>query len=559
MTTDERAEGAATPDLDAVVVGAGFSGLYMLHRLRGLGLRVRVFEAGGGVGGTWFWNRYPGARCDIESWDYSYSFDPELDQEWEWTERYPAQPEIRAYLEHVADRYGLREDITLDTRVASARFDDDTGLWRVRTNRGHDVTARYVVMATGCLSAARTPDIPGMERFAGETCHTGRWPLEGVEFEGKRVAVIGTGSSGVQAIPVIAEQAAHLTVFQRTATFSVPARNRELGADEKRHIKETYPDRRRLTRESPTGTTVVRGDRSATEVPPDERRAAFEQRWERGGAGLPAAFTDVLTDRRANDAASEFVRSKIREIVEDPETADRLCPRDVPIAAKRLCVDTGYYATYNNEHVELVDVRAHPIEEITREGVRTSEGTHRYDVIVFATGYDAMTGALSRIDIRGRHGLSLREKWSAGPVTYLGLATAGFPNLFVVAGPGSPSVLTNVVVSIEHHVEWLVELLERMDSAGVRHVEATEDAEVRWVEHVNELASRTLYPEANSWYLGANVPGKPRVFMPYPGGLVAYREACRRVADNDYEGFSLTPAAADRTDVEPPAPLSEAG
>ncbi|TDD90643.1 NAD(P)/FAD-dependent oxidoreductase [Saccharopolyspora karakumensis] len=556
MRADER--GDAIADLDVVVVGAGFSGLHALHRMRGLGLATRVFEAGGGVGGTWFWNRYPGARCDVESWDYSYSFDPELDQEWEWSERYPAQPEIRAYLDHVADRYRLRDGITLDTRVTSAHFDDGTGLWRVRTDRGHDVTARYVVMATGCLSAARIPDFRGAERFRGRTYHTGQWPEDGVDFRGSHVAVIGTGSSGVQAIPLIAEQATSVTVFQRTATFSVPARNRALSPQEQRRIKETYPERRRLTRDSPTGTTVVRGDRSAIEVSPEERRVAFEQRWEHGGSGLPAAFDDVLLNPRSNDAAAEFVRSKIREIVEDPQVAERLCPQGVPIGAKRLCVDTGYYATYNAEHVELVDVRENPIEEITAEAVRTSARTHPCDAIVFATGYDAMTGALARIDIRGRNGLSLREKWSAGPVTYLGLATAGFPNLFVVAGPGSPSVLTNVVVSIEHHVEWLGELLTRVESGGIRHVEATEEAEARWVEHVNELAVRTLYPQANSWYLGANVPGKPQVFMPYPGGLVAYRETCARVAERDYEGFTLTPAPVGRTCADSAAPLKEA-
>ncbi|PTR24836.1 cyclohexanone monooxygenase [Rhodococcus sp. OK519] len=530
----------AEPTYDVVVVGAGFAGLYTLHSLRRRGMSVRLFEAGSGVGGTWFWNRYPGARCDVDSADYSYSFDDALQQDWVWTERYPAQPEILRYLEHVADRFGLREDITFGTRVTSAHFDDARGLWTVTTDGGDTVTARWTVMATGPLSSARIPDIAGLATFTGDIHHTASWPEHGVDFGGKRVGVIGTGSSGVQAIPVIAEQAAELTVFQRTPGFVLPARNRPLGPGELAEIKADYPTRRQLQRESHGGWILPPPVGLALETAPEVRIKEYETRWAVGGLAFQTTFGDVMTDAAANETAAEFVRSKIRETVTDPATAEALCPKGYPLGAKRVCVGTDYYETYNRDNVQLVDLHATPIEEIVPEGIRTDAGVHELDAIVFATGFDAMTGALGAIDIRGRGGVRLRDTWEAGPRTYLGVAVAGFPNLFVLAGPGSPSVLSNVVVSIEQHVEWVIGYLDHMRETGARFAEATPRAQDEWVDHVTGIAVGSLYMQANSWYLGANVPGKPRIFMPYLGGVGNYRNLCTQVASDGYRGFSTT-------------------
>ena len=529
----------ATPErLDAVIVGAGFAGLYAIHRLRGLGFSVRAFEAGAGVGGTWYWNRYPGARCDVESLDYSYSFSDELQQEWRWSERYAPQPEILRYLEHVADRFDLRRDIRLETRVTAAAWDEAAARWTVETDRGDHVSARFLVMATGCLSDAQLPPIPGRETFAGRAYHTGRWPHEGVDFTGQRVGVIGTGSSAIQSIPIIAGQAARLFVFQRTPNFSVPAHNTPLDPELERRVKADYAAFRRAARESRVGFVVERSGESALAVSPAERRREYERRWARGGLGFGATYADLLTSEAANVTAAEFFQEKIREIVRDPAVADALTPRDYPLGTKRMCVDTGYYATFNREHVTLVDLRKTPIEAITPQGVRTVEREYAVDSLVFATGFDAMTGALLRIDLRGRGGTTLREAWAAGPRAYLGLAVAGLPNLFAITGPGSPSVLSNMVVSIEQHVDWIADCLVHLRDRRLASIEATPAAQEAWMEHVGALGAMTLYPRARSWYMGANVPGKPRVFMPYVGGVGVYRQRCDEIAARGYEGFT---------------------
>ena len=531
-------------EYDAVVVGAGFAGLYMLHQLRIQGLSVRLFEAADGVGGVWYWNRYPGARCDVESADYSYSFDPDLEQEWHWPEKFAAQPEIMRYTNHVADRYDLRPHIQLATRVTSAAYDEDGDRWEVSTDRGDVVRARFVFMATGCLSVARTPDYPGRGDFRGESHHTGAWPHEPVDLAGKRVGVIGVGSSGTQLIPTVAEVAAHLYVFQRTPNFTVPALNAATDEDYETAVKATYRERRAFTRQTASGLNRDMNRQSALETSPEERARIYEEYWNGAGFGFILAFSDLLRSREANQTAVDFLTGKIREQVRDPAVADLLSPKDYPFGAKRPSVDTGYYAAFNRPNVTLVDVRTAPIQEITEKGLRTADNEYEFDILVFATGFDAMTGALDNIDVRGRGGQSLRDKWAAGPRTYLGVSSAGFPNLFMIAGSGSPSVLTNVMASIEQHVEWLTDLVASMRSHDVTSVEATLEAEDAWVDHVNEIADLTLYPQANSWYLGANVPGKPRVFMPYPGGLRAYRRKCNEVAEAGYEGFVLTSLTA---------------
>ena len=531
---------------EAVIIGAGFAGLYMLHRLRGLGIPAIILEAADGVGGTWYWNRYPGARCDVESMQYSFSFDEALQQEWKWSERFASQPEILAYANHVADRYDLRRDIRFGTRVESAQFDEKAGRWIIRTDRGETFSARWCVMATGCLSAARVPDFPGLGSFRGRWYHTGFWPHEDVDFTGQRVAVIGTGSSAIQSIPVIAEQATELTVFQRTPNFSIPTRNKPMDAEYEAWWKSDYANHRRRAREMRTGILYEIDPRSAMEVEEAERQRVYEGRWQIGGTAFMGAFTDLLTSQASNDTASEFVRGQIRALVKDRETAELLAPRNHPIGTKRICVDSHYYETFNRPNVRLVDVSRAPIEAITPDGLRTAEAAYAVDAIVFATGFDAMTGTLQKIDIAGRGGERLAEKWAAGPRTHLGLMTAGFPNLFMITGPGSPSVLSNMIVSIEQHVDWLTDCLAHLRARGLDCIEPTQEAEDAWVAHVNEVAHRTLYPQANSWYMGANVPGKPRVFMPYVGGVGTYRQICDEVAAKGYEGFRLGLAAPAR-------------
>jgi len=527
-------------NVDVAVIGAGFSGLYMLHKLRALGLTARVYEAGAGVGGTWYWNRYPGARVDIESQEYSYSFSEELENDWQWSERYAAQPELLRYLNHVAERFDLMRDIQLNTRVTAAIFDEKTDHWALATEHGERIVARFCVMATGCLSVTNDPNFPGQDSFKGETYHTGRWPHEGVDFTGKRVGVIGTGSSAIQSIPQIAKQADHVWVFQRTPNYSVPAHNGPLDPEVMKAWRANRAENRRLQRVSSGGfLSADPSERLALDVPEDERKRAFDDRWGRGGFSIGAAFADLSVDPQANATAAAYVAEKIKSIVKDQAVAETLTPKSYPFGTKRLCVDTGYYETFNRPNVTLVDVRAAPIETITPSGLRTSQEDYALDAIIFAIGFDAMTGALGRIDIRGRGGLALKDAWAEGPRTYLGLMVAGFPNLFTITGPGSPSVLSNMVVSIEQHVEWITDCIGYMSDHQLHVMEATPDAQDAWVSHVNEVADLTLYPQANSWYLGANVPGKPRVFMPYIGGVGAYREKCEQVAANGYEGFVL--------------------
>ncbi len=524
---------------DAVIIGAGFGGLYMLHRLRGQGMDVRVFEAGTDVGGTWYWNRYPGARCDVESMEYSYQFDEELQQEWEWTERYAAQPEILAYIRHVADRFQLRDDIQFETRVEAAAWDEESGTWTVTTGDGEQYRANFVIAATGCLSVPNEPDIPGRESFAGETYHTGRWPHEAVDFTGKRVGVIGTGSSAIQSVPIIAEQASELYVFQRTPAYSVPAQNGPLDPELQQRIKARYPDLREGNKREMVGFGARHpgNDGYAMEMTPQEREEQFERHWKLGGLLYLRCFGDLTFDQEANDAAAEFVRKKIREIVRDPETAEKLCPYN-NIMGKRLCADSGYFEAFNRPNVHLVDVAADPIECITATGIKTAAADYELDSIVFATGFDAMTGALNRIDIRGRGGLSLREKWSQGPRTYLGLEVAGFPNLFIITGPGSPSVFTNMVPSIEQHVDFIADCIAWMRERQLRTIEAEQRAEDDWVDHVNTVADATLLPQTDSWYVGANIPGKPRVFMALLG-FPEYCDRCDEIVANGYEGFAF--------------------
>ncbi len=526
---------------DAIVAGAGFAGLYMLYRLRNAGFTVKVLEAADGVGGTWYWNRYPGARCDVKSIDYSYSFSAELEQRWEWSEKYATQPEILRYANHVADTFDLRRDIQFATRVTAARYDDAFGHWLIETARGERYTAQYYIMATGCLSVPKALDIPGQSAFAGPTYHTANWPREGVDFSGQRVAVIGTGSSAIQSIPIIASQARELTVYQRTPAYSLPAGNEPLDAAAVTALKSRYTEHRELARHSIFGVPDLPMAHSALDVSAEERARVYEAGWASGTLNqMLLAFNDLLIDQAANDTAAEFVREKIRRIVRDPQTAEALCPKDFPFGTKRPCLDTEYYATFNRDSVTLVDLRVTPVVGITADGIRTSGGLRQYDCIVFATGFDAMTGAIVNVDIRGRGGLALKDKWSTGPRTYLGLGVAGFPNLFTITGPGSPSVMSNMMVSIEQHVDWIADCLHYLREHGHTRIEATPEAESAWVQHVNEVADATLFPRANSWYMGANVPGKPRVFLPYIGGCKLYREKCDEVAARHYTGFALT-------------------
>jgi cation diffusion facilitator CzcD-associated flavoprotein CzcO len=526
-------------DYDAIVVGAGFAGLYALHRLRSAGFSVRVFEAAPEVGGTWFWNRYPGARCDVESIDYSYSFDEDLQQEWRWKQRHSTQAEILEYINHVADRFDLRRDIRLSTRVESMRFDEASGTWTVVTDAG-TATARYCVMASGVLSRMKTPDIPGIDTFEGRLIHTARWPDGGVDLTGKRVGVIGTGSTGVQAIPVIAKQCAQLYVFQRTPNFSVPARNRPLDDEYVAQVKASYGERREAARRSTAGVPGDPPERHALDFDESDRTKIFEEGWAKGGGpAILRAFSDLLTNEEANATAADFVRSKIHEIVDDPVVAAALTPHDHPLGAKRICVDTDYFATYNRDNVALVDLRSTPIVEMVPTGIRTADRVYDLDIVILAIGFDALTGALMDIDITGRDGVTLQETWASGPRTYLGLTVAGFPNLFAVAGPGSPSVLGNVVHHIEQHVDWIGRCLEDLRARSHDRIEALPEAEARWGEHCRQVAQGTLFEKADSWFVGANVPGKPRVLLPYVGGAARYREACDAVADHDYEGFAL--------------------
>ena len=527
--------------VDAVVVGAGFSGMYQLHKLRDMGLSVKVFEAGEDVGGTWYWNRYPGARVDIESMAYSFSFSKELEQDWVWSEKYSPQPELLRYAQHVAERFDLKRDISFNTLVESAHFDEDNNEWLVTTECGRRVRARYLVMATGVLSAAKTPDIAGRDSYKGETYQTGLWPKEGVDFTGKRVAIIGTGSSAVQSIPLIAEEADELVVYQRTAAYSTPAFNRPLTNSEIDTMKGNYDQYRQEQRLSPAG--IINPERQlerVMDVPKEERQRRFEEAWDEGLlTGLMSTFSDIQLDEDANHEVAEFIRDRIRNTVQDRQTADDLTPKAYPYATKRPCIDTNYYETYNRENVSLVNLRRTPIETITETGIETSDGAREFDAIVYATGFDAMTGPLLRVDIRGRGGKRLVDAWIDGPRSYLGIAIHGFPNLFTITGPSSPSVLSNMLVSIEQHVDWVSDCIGWMNENGKTAIEPSDAAERDWAEHTAHLAGMTLFPQADSWYMGANVPGKPRMFLAYVGGVGAYRLICDQIAATGYHGFDV--------------------
>jgi cyclohexanone monooxygenase len=536
--SDRKTELNKTPDV--TVVGAGFSGLYLIHRLRSMGLSVQVLEAGKDVGGTWYWNRYPGARCDSDSIHYSFSFDKKLEQEWTWSERFSPQPEILSYLQHVSERHDLRRHIAFNSRVKSAIFSDKTNKWTVTTEKGDEVTSRYLVMATGCLSAPNKPTIRGGDRFKGEIYHTGEWPHEPVSFKGKTVGVIGTGSSAIQSIPEIAKQAKHVYVFQRTPNFSVPARNVKLDPQYVAEVKSNYDALRDQARWSAHGAPLRGTGKSVLEFPPEQREQILTEAWERGGAQIIGTFTDITVNPESNKIVAEFVHDQIRRIVKDQKTAEKLLPRNHPIGTKRICVDSEYYQTFNRPNVTLVDVKEDPIAEITETGLRTGKESFDFDALVYATGFDAMTGALNRIDIRGSGGRSLREKWSEGPRTYMGLASNGFPNMFMVTGPGSPSVLSNMTTSIEQHVELITDYIQSLVGRGIERVEPDVKDEEKWVAHVNEVANTTLLPQANSWYIGANIPGKPRVFLPYIGGVGNYRQLCKDMVAKGYEGFVET-------------------
>jgi cation diffusion facilitator CzcD-associated flavoprotein CzcO len=536
----------STERYDVVVVGAGVSGLYALHHFRELGFTVHVVEAADGVGGTWYWNRYPGARCDVPSMEYSYGFSPELEQEWEWTEVFPAQEELERYFNHVADRFDLRRDIQLGTRVTAATYDDESSRWTVETDQGDRYSAQFLVMGTGCLSAPLEPQIPGRESFAGISLSTNAWPKDPPDLTGLRIGLIGTGSSGVQATPELARDAAELYVFQRTPSYAWPAGNKPLDADLQAKVKEQYRDLRVEQRRNFGGVVGTSGaiavplprDVAILEATPEERLEAVDEL----GWAACRAWSDVLRDLDANEAGAELYREMVRRVVIDPETADGLSPRDLPIGCKRPILHTDYYETFNEDHVHLVDLRRGGIEEITPTGIRTAQGFFELDVMVFATGFDAMTGALFRIDIRGHDGLPLREAWADGARTLLGVQTVGFPNFFTITGPGSPSVLANMVVCAEQHVEWIGDLLVFLRDHGHTTVEPTLAAQDAWVEEVNRVAAGTMYtaPTCTSWYLGDNIPGKTRVFLPYVAGLHQYIDECDRVVAAGYEGFRFS-------------------
>jgi cation diffusion facilitator CzcD-associated flavoprotein CzcO/acetyl esterase/lipase len=538
---------SAVADVDVVVVGAGFSGLYLLHRLRSMGLSAKAFDAAGDVGGTWYWNRYPGARCDIPTTDYTLTFDPELETAWTWSEKYAAQPEILRYAQFIADRYDLRKDIQFQTRIEGAQWDDAAGLWRVRTDQGEQVSCRYYVMASGCLSLPKAPEIKGAERFTGDVYYTSTWPHDGVDFTGKRVAVIGTGSSGIQSIPLIGEQAAQLTVFQRTANFSIPARNGPAPLDRLAEIAADREAYREAAKWSKGGIPFEIAEITGAAASPEVRRERFDKAWQAGELfAILGVFADQGVNADSNEIVAEMIREKIRERVEDPEVAETLCPKDHPLGTKRPCLDTGYFETFNKPHVRLVDLRKTPLDTVTERGIDTITESMEFDVIVYATGFDAMTGPLVNVDIAGRNGVTLKEKWADGPQSYLGLTTTGFPNFFAITGPGSPSVLSNMAVSIEQHVEYVTDLIGYMRDKGFEVVEPTPTAESGWDQHVADAASITLYTQANSWYMGANVPGKPRVFYPYIGGVEIYRAACEEVKQKDYLGFRFTGPAGEQ-------------
>ncbi|MCE0767605.1 NAD(P)/FAD-dependent oxidoreductase [Pseudonocardia kujensis] len=539
----EAVEETTPASVDVVVVGAGFSGLYAIHRMRKAGFDVLCFEAGDGVGGTWYWNRYPGARVDIESVQYSYAFDEDLQQDWKWPELFSPQGDLEDYINHVADRFDLRRSIRFNARVDSVVFDEEERRWQVGTEAGHRVRAKYVIAATGPLDATNVPSFPGIDTFEGELHHTSQWPREGVDLRGKRVGVIGTGSTGVQVVPEVAKVAGHLHVFQRTPAYTVPAHNRALDPDYEREWKENYAQRREMMRHHPNALVLPMTQHgSVFDHTPEERLAILEEAWRsRSGLLFFFLFNDVLTDIRANEVVAEWFRGKIREIVKDPEVAELLCPTTYPLGSKRLSIDSGYYDTFNRDNVTLVDVRRDPIVELTPKGIRTEEAEYDLDVLILATGFDAMTGSLLRLNVVGAGGVPLREKWSGTPWNYLGLMVSGFPNMFLVHGPGSPSVLAQMVTQSEYQIDWIADLLSHMEQEGLETVDTTTEAERTWCAEVTELANGTLFPLADSWQKGANIEGKPQSYMIWVGGFDAFADRCDQVAAAGYDGFVLKP------------------
>ena len=532
---------------DAVVVGAGFAGMYMLYKLQQRGLKVRLYEAGSGVGGTWYWNRYPGARVDVESVEYSYSFDDDLQQQWSWTERYASQAELLRYCDHVADRFKLRPNMQFDTKVTAAHYDETSARWTIRTSRGDHVSAKYCVLATGFLSSGNLPDFVGLADYQGNKYLTSCWPKEGVDFSGQRVAVIGTGSSAVQSIPIMAQQAKHLTVFQRTPSFSIPARNGPLDKAYEARVKAMYGEWRRRQRDDSRGGFIALNfepaspnNKCALECTPEERLADYETRWKNGGLAYYSSYIDLLTNKAANETLAEFVRDKIRERVTDPVTAELLCPTTYPILAKRLCADTDYYETYNRDNVTLVSIKDSPIEKLTSKGLVVRGQEYEVDSIAFATGFDAVTGAIKNIDVRGAGGTDLNEHWLGAPRAYLGLMSAGFPNLFFLDGPCSNGALVSPMLLSEYQVEWVDRFIATVGTQATARIEAKLDAENAWMEHMGDVAKGSLLYEANSWYMGANIPGKPRALLSYLGGLEAYRQQCRAGEANAYGNFTIT-------------------
>ena len=531
---------------DAIIIGAGFGGLYALHHLRDeMKLNVRAFEAASGVGGTWWYNRYPGARVDAPSSPfYAYTFSQELVDEWQWTETQTSGEDVRRYLEHFAGRFDLEKDIQFDTFINDATYDETAQRWTIRTDAGETAQAQFLVCAVGALFVANRPDYPGIDDFEGDCYHTGRWPHEKVSFEGKRVGVIGTGSSGVQSIPEIAKTAEHVTVFQRTPQYSLPARNRPLTPEELGECRENWDDLR-MSMCKRGGWPFATNRRRASDYTADERQAIYEEMWALGGINLAInSFVGVLSDKELNEEVGEFVRGKIREIVDDPETAAKLMP-SYYFGTKRQILDNGYYETYNRDNVSLVDLRADPIETFTSTGVRTKDGEHPIDILVLATGFDAVSGSMLNLNPKGRGGLSLREKWESRFDNYLGATIAGFPNLFMIHGPGAPGVFYTMPLGGERTTAWIADCITHLREAGFGAVEATEDAEATWDHEINSIANRTLYPHTDSWYMGANIPGKPRQFLGHLRGS-QYFDRLEEVAQDGYDGFVLEPAITER-------------
>jgi cation diffusion facilitator CzcD-associated flavoprotein CzcO len=526
--------------LDVVVVGAGFGGLYAAYKFREMGLQIAGFEAGGDVGGVWYWNRYPGARVDLPSIDYSYSFSPEIEQEWTWSEQFAAQPELLAYFNFVAERLDLRKHFQFNTRVVSAVWDEARSVWTVTTDRGDVCEATYCVMATGPLSVPKDPDIPGLDRYKGRLLRAGRWPHEPVSFEGKRVGVIGTGSTGIQIVQEVGKTAGELFVFQRTPSFTMPMRNQPLEPEYVAEVKRHYAGIREMARNSAVGGVRPQSSRAFFSVTPSQRRQLLEDAWKNGGLAMLGTFADLMINPEANEHVAEFVRGKIDEVVQDPTVADTLKPKGYPIFARRPCLDTGYYETYNQPNVHLVDCNTDPVLEFTEKGVRTPSGETELDMLILATGYDGLTGALMAFDVVGRNGRKVNDHWKDGARSYLGLMMEGFPNLFMTTGPNGPAALANIVRISEHDVDLIAGVITHMDREGLATIEASKAAEDGWMDLVHTLSQRTLLSKAKTWYVGANVKGKPQGLPMFTGGFLKYREACAAVVQDGYRGFTFT-------------------